>query len=1250
MPVYFTLQPGGAYIHTPPGKKAQLVYPNSGRYRNGTPFDFWQYDAEGKGWYVYGMGEVVGSERQVVPDPDVGLYELTSAMANSGRTPPIDVPSGVTDGEPVDLASGLFILRQTDLALPDVIPITLTRTYHSTDSYVRPFGIGMTHPYELYLFSVDNTDPYGRIDLVLPDGSLVHYVRPEGANTNDPLNYVGPPSVFGGSTLQRFSPGWNLTLKNGTIYHFPLDSPLAYIRDRFGNQLLLTRSPDARGDIVRITSPNGRWMAFSYDAPNCSRCIRQAQDNSGRVIDYVYDQTMRLSTVKDGQGNVLARYTYYPDGCQGMYQITDARGITYLTNEYTPNPDRATDCLVRKQTLVVGSVYEFSYPFRPLLMRTGGGGRGCVGGVCPAVQPPPPPSPPETNVWVTDTVHPDPIRRRVTFDFHSSYPLTDTRAVGLTEEQTVVYNDGVENINGVITSIQDAMTPPRRTEFSYDARLNVTSVTRLAGTSSAATMALTYEPTFSRVTSIAEPGLPPTTFQYDAKGDLTVVDPTGIAVNVAFNPEGRVLGITDALLQSIAFAYDGGDLIAITDAKGATRRFVDAAGRVTSVIDPLGRVTSYEYYPSNALKKITDPRGGAIALTYDANGNGYGNLRTVTDSRRGMASTTTYEYDSMDRLFKRTDPLGRVEKFERYDFGGRVGAYTDRRNKLTIVRYDALGRPTFTGFGRTGPDWAASYESTILYPEYDGGDRLLRLIDSVGGTMVRGFDGLDNLTCESRGTSLPCGASQANAVTSTYDAAGRRQTLQVSGSDLVCYHYDPADRLTFITLGTCAAFPALSIDYDEVGRRSSVVANNISETYGYDATSRITSIQARNEGTGNVLGGLTYKYDAAGNVTEVGGSAARMGLPAETAVVAGYDNANRLTSWNGAALVPGSNENGDMRHDGTGRIFTWDERGQLSAVAGPGWTATFTYDGFGRRQRRVLGSNVTDYVYDGLNPVQERAGTAPPVNLLTGFGIDEFFTRTEGTDVRRVLTDPLGSTVAIANDAGAAPYTYEPFGKATAVAGNGNAHQFTGRDNDSICQAGTNMGKSCLNDASCGTGGSCVSTGLYYYRARYYQATFGRFVSEDPIEFSGGDTNLYVYVGNSPTNFSDETGLCVIDTALDVGFIGNDLYALWTGGRKDLLSDSIALAADLIGLALPGITGLGVFSRAFTADQAALIALAREARRGGVTASEAKILRGWAREYRLPFRGPELHPRRPYGRQLHIHVGPVDHIPVMSCE
>jgi RHS repeat-associated protein len=92
-------------------------------------------------------------------------------------------------------------------------------------------------------------------------------------------------------------------------------------------------------------------------------------------------------------------------------------------------------------------------------------------------------------------------------------------------------------------------------------------------------------------------------------------------------------------------------------------------------------------------------------------------------------------------------------------------------------------------------------------------------------------------------------------------------------------------------------------------------------------------------------------------------------------------------------------------------------------------------------------------------------------------------------------------------------------------------------------------------------------------------------------------------------------------------------------------------SADSAGVrSLSGLGNVGALSiLRYTPDRQALIDLARQAmRRGGITLEEAGILKGWAAEYKLPFRGPEVHPQRPFGRFPHIHIGPVNHLPVRT--
>lgn len=116
-----------------------------------------------------------------------------------------------------------------------------------------------------------------------------------------------------------------------------------------------------------------------------------------------------------------------------------------------------------------------------------------------------------------------------------------------------------------------------------------------------------------------------------------------------------------------------------------------------------------------------------------------------------------------------------------------------------------------------------------------------------------------------------------------------------------------------------------------------------------------------------------------------------------------------------------------------------------------GFSASFTYDSFGRRTGKTINGTTTDFVYDGLNPVQEKNGGTVTANLLTGLGIDEFLTRTDGSGASALLTDALGSTVALGDNTGTlqTQYTYEPFVYATTTgSANTNSYKYTGREDD----------------------------------------------------------------------------------------------------------------------------------------------------------------------------------------------------------
>ena len=93
----------------------------------------------------------------------------------------------------------------------------------------------------------------------------------------------------------------------------------------------------------------------------------------------------------------------------------------------------------------------------------------------------------------------------------------------------------------------------------------------------------------------------------------------------------------------------------------------------------------------------------------------------------------------------------------------------------------------------------------------------------------------------------------------------------------------------------------------------------------------------------------------------------------------------------------------------------------------------------------------------------------------------------------RLITDAAGAVVN--------SYDYDGYGnRQNVVEADANPYAFTGREYDS-------------------------ESGLYYYRARYYDPVTGRFLQEDPIGFAGRDLNLYRYVFNNPVNLVDPFGL-----------------------------------------------------------------------------------------------------------------------------
>ncbi len=648
--------------------------------------------------------------------------------------------------------------------------------------------------------------------------------------------------------------------------------------------------------------------------------------------------------------------------------------------------------------------------------------------------------------------------------------------------------------------------------FGYEALGNVTSiVARSPSSQSPLRTTLTYDQTYSRPTSITDPLGRTTSYSYDANGNLTrVTDPMGLQNTMSYDPDGQLTAITDPQGNTTHYSYAQGDQVSATDPLGhETRASFDAAGRPIGLRDPLGGLTQLEYDEDNNLTSATNPAGQSTSYTYDQDSD----LTSITDAR---GHTQTGVYNNNDEMTSWTDALGKATHYT-YDDLREVENVSDPNGQTTHYHRDDMERLTEITFGATG---GGSPTSSIAYTYNRRNGDLETIADSRAGTYTLTHDTFHRLT----GLSGPNGS-----IGYTYDAAGQSQSTSLEGETAANYTYNADGQPTAIE----TPHGNVALHYDSDGRPAQVqLPNSDTENYTYDNNSQLAGIAYRNP-EGEALGDLQYNRDPLGRITTLSGSMARTNLPAAVSENE-YNASNELTSSEGHTFS--YDEDGNLTNDGTSS-YTWNDRNQLTGVTQGTDTWNYAYDPLARRIEKTHGSTHTHYRYDGPNVTTELTGSEVTAQLLNGLGIDEHYARTAGGETSSYLTDAQNSTLALTAEDGTptTEYTYDPFGATTHTgASTTNPYQYTGLQTD--------------------------ENGLQNSRARYYNPTTSRFISQDPLGAAGSGTNLYQYTPSDPVNFTDPTGY---ESVLDA--IGNG----YTSGMDSLTGGATRAIRGVLGIGNP---------------------------------------------------------------------------------
>ncbi|GAB4584366.1 putative T7SS-secreted protein [Nocardia sp. IFM 10818] len=737
-------------------------------------------------------GEDKSSEEDATDDARDG--ETDDAASTSEEpdtddvTPENDQPAkDVTEGgDPVDVATGEFLLPETDLDLPGILDLVLKRRHRSNYRFGRWFGPSWSATLDMRIVVGEKG-----VTVVAEDGVLLAYPHAE------PDTPVTPLSSALRWTLTRAESGayrlWDPDRE--LIWHFAPEPVLSgldvqrgnyaisAITDRHANRIRFHYDADGNpteithtgGYRVRITTAHGRVTALDVVDGETLVRVREFGYRAGDLIavtngdggttHYAYDTDHRMLSWTDSNGNHM-RNTYDERG--RVIRQRGPAGVLDCEWDYLSLGDGTGTITTHTNSLGATTTHGFDHDLR-----------------------------------LRDILNP--VGARTHYDYNTDrHPLR------------VIAPDGAT------------------THYTYTDFGDVASITRPDGASITLDYLFRHRPT--RITDVDGTVRHR---EYDERGNLTALtDPTGNRTEYTHHPSGATASIT---------APNGAITRIETDAAGLPTRVIDPLGAETTikrdglgrpirVTDPLGAVTRYHWSPSGKLLHRTAADDSRESWTYD----GEGNLLTHTNPAGGI---TRYTYGAFDLLSSRTDPAGATTIFT-WDTERRLTAVHNPNGQTWLYHYDPAGRLTsqtdYTGATTHYTHDKAGRTATITpatgitrHHTHDLLGRLTSITTDSGDWIHYTHDIAGRLLKATNGNA----ESTIHTLRFGYSPTGLLESQQLDAQSPMLFTHDQYGRRTRRTTPTGAE---TRWHYDYLGRPSTLTADGHDIDFTYDPTGRLT--------------------------------------------------------------------------------------------------------------------------------------------------------------------------------------------------------------------------------------------------------------------------------------------------------------------------------------------------------------------------------------------------------------------------